>query len=143
MVNLRASLDAMWVPVRLFQSALDQVQGREAAPIPAERLSRDVASRLARALARDLGEAAAVRAFVCEFYELQVALDAEKGRLARDKREAASPHADTRGLRGKFHRLGVFMHQLREIPAVSRALDAIDAAEPLPGFRVLATAQAN
>lgn len=124
-VGLRVSLDAMWAPVRLFQSALDQVQGRASAPVPADRDARDAAQLLGRALARDLGEAAAVRAFVCEFYELQVALDAEKGRLAREKRAFAPARTDTRALRSKFHRLGVFLHQLREIDAVDRALAAI------------------
>ena len=142
-VDLRASLDVMWTPVRLFQSALDQVQGRAAAPVPADRKAREAASGLGRSLARDLGEAAAVRAFVCEFYELQVARDAEETRLTREKPRQSPARSDTRCLRGKFHRLGVFLHQLREIPAVGRALDQIDAPEPIPGFRVLSPAQLN
>lgn len=126
LVSLRTSLASWWGPVRLFQSALDQLQGRAAAPVPAAPQAREAAWKLGRALARDPGEAAAVRAFVCEFYELQVALDTEKGRLARQKRQKAPSPIDARSLRSRFHRLAVFLHQLREIPAVDRALAAID-----------------
>jgi hypothetical protein len=115
LVGVRAEMAELWGTIRVFQEALDVVARRCRA--------LGVAGRLGRALERDLGEAAAVRAFVCEFYELQVQLDGAKAKMARDKRAVRGASGDTRGFRAKFHRLGVYLHQLTGIRAVTEALE--------------------
>jgi len=135
-VGVRAKMDTLWTTVRVFQEALDVVARRSAA--------RGVAGRLGRALERDLEEAAAVRAFVCDFYELQVQLDGAKA-TARSTASASTAaggsgrfelRGDTRILRAKFHGLCVYLHQLTGIRAVAEALEKIGTPSAVNHFLV-------
>jgi len=101
LLSLRDSMDEMWGAVRHFQAALDQLQGRlRAAPQEVIVLSRS--------MARDPAHESAVRAFVCEFYELQVAVDTAKAGI--------QPGPGLAELRLRFRRLGAWLHGLQRRP---------------------------